>query len=471
MSAPAAVIVLNAGALPLARRIAAALPGARLHGLTGRVAGAEVSFDDVSAHLRALFAAGVPIVGLCAAGLLIRILASQLADKRIEPPVVAVAEDGGAVVPLLGGHHGGNDLARAIGAVLAVAPAITTAGDLRFDVALDAPPAGYVLANPGDAKSFAAALLAGAEVRIEGSAPWLDDSRLPFHAAGAAEIAVTPRITAGGPLRLVYHPRLLAVGVGCERGVAAEELIGLVRATLGDAGFAESAVAGVFSLDLKSDEAAVHALAESLGVPARFFPAAVLEAEAPRLANPSARVFAEVGCHGVAEGAALAAAGADSILAVVKQKSARATAAVAAAPLPFDGAAVGRPRGSLHVVGIGPGGADWLTPEAAQLIAAAKDLVGYSLYLDLLGPLARNKRRHDFALGEEVARVRAALALAAEGRSVALVSSGDPGIYAMASLVFEQLEAAEDAAWRRIAVRVAPGISALQAAAARAGAP
>ena len=91
---------------------------------------------------------GRPIVGICAAGILIRALAPLLGDKRAEPPVVAVAEDGSAVVPLLGGHHGANELARGSRRRSGVAPAVTTAGDLRFGVALDAPPPGWTLANP-----------------------------------------------------------------------------------------------------------------------------------------------------------------------------------------------------------------------------------------------------------------------------------------------------------------------------------
>ncbi|MEE2981529.1 MAG: precorrin-3B C(17)-methyltransferase, partial [Pseudomonadota bacterium] len=132
---------------------------------------------------------------------------------------------------------------------------------------------------------------------------------------------------------------------------------------------------------------------------------------------------------------------------------------------------VGRARGHLAVVGIGPGGEGWRSPEASRLVADASDLVGYGLYLDLLGPLAGGKTRHDFPLGDEEARVRVALDLAAEGRHVALVSSGDAGIYAMASLVFELLDRGGKDAWHRVEITVTPGISALQAAAARAGAP
>ena len=104
-------------------------------------------------------------------------------------------------------------------------------------------------------------------------------------------------------------------------------------------------------------------------------------------------------------------------------------------------------------------------------VAQATDLVGYTLYLDILADRAAGKTRHDFPLGKETDRVRAALELAATGRTVALVSSGDPGIYAMATLAFELLETGGRADWGRVAIQVCPGISALQAAAARSGAP
>ena len=467
MNRAVAVVVLHESAMATARRIREHLPDARIH---GRGDGADVVFESLGDHVRALFRAGAPIVGLCAAGVLIRVLAPALGDKRREPPVVAVADDGSAVVPLLGGHHGGNALARDMAAIFGVSAAITTAGDARFGVALDEPPAGWRLANPDDAKPFVAALLGGATVTLEGAAPWLTDSRLPFAATGEVEIVVTDAAVAGSATRLVFHPGRLALGVGCARGVAAAELADLVHGALNEAGLAPEAIAGVFSIDVKADEAAIHDLAAALDAPARFFDAATLEAETPRLANPSETVFREVGSHGVAEAAALAAGGPDAELVVAKRKSAMATCAVARAP-GIIGADVGRPRGTLSVVGIGPGGAAWRTPEAEAAIAASGDLVGYRLYLDLLGGLAHGKTRHDYGLGEEQARVRAALDLAAAGRRVALVCSGDAGIYALASLVYEERDHAQRADWRRVEVRVVPGISAMQAAAARAGAP
>ncbi|MEM7222004.1 MAG: precorrin-3B C(17)-methyltransferase [Pseudomonadota bacterium] len=461
-----ALVSLTPGGLETARRVAAGLPGAEMH---GRDPAAEVRFAAVAGHLQGLFRDGRPIVAFCATGIVVRILGPLLDDKGAEPPVVVVAEDGGAVVPLLGGHRGANALAERIGKILGVAPAITTASDRRFGVALDAPPHGWRLANPEDHKAFAAALLSGSSVRLEGTAPWLTESDLPWAEDGELAIKITERAETGSARELVYHPATLALGVGCERGCEAEELDALVHETLATQGLAPGALAGVYSLDLKADENAVQALAAGLEVPARFFDAATLEAEAPRLATPSEAVFREVGCHGVAEGAALAAAGPAGRLIVAKTKSRRATCAVAIAPQPIGPA--GRPRGSLAVVGIGPGDRAWRTPEAEAAVAGASDLVGYGLYLDLLGSQAEGKARHAYQLGEEEARARIALELAAEGRAVALVCSGDPGIYAMAALVFELLERGGQPAWMRPAITVVPGISALQAAAARIGAP
>jgi len=125
----------------------------------------------------------------------------------------------------------------------------------------------------------------------------------------------------------------------------------------------------------------------------------------------------------------------------------------------------------LYIIGIGPGGLEHLSPAARAAIAASAELVAYPLYLDLLGSLTDGKTRHDRPLGEEIARARLALDLAASGRPTALLSSGDAGIYAMATLVFELLDREPRPVWTAVAIQVIPGISAMQAAAARVGAP
>ncbi len=348
-------------------------------------------YDELAGLLRGLFADGRAIVGVCAAGILIRLLAPLLGDKRDEPPVVALADDGSSAVPLLGGHRGGNRLACTIAEALGGHAAITTAGDLRLGLALDAPPAGWSVRNPEAAKAVTAALLAGEAValRVEaGEAGWL--AGVQCHPAGSRQIILTDRDAAGAPGRLVLHPAVLALGVGCERGVEGEELVELALRTLAGHGLARAAVACVVSLELKADEAAVHALARHLGVPARFLPAAALEAEAPRLANPSAAVFAATGCHGVAEGAALAAVGAAGELLVAKTRSARATLAIGRAPRPLDPLRIGRPQGRLAVVGLGPGDAAWRTPEATRAARRGRGLGR----LPRLSRAARDAARH-----------------------------------------------------------------------------
>ncbi len=477
MTQSPAIVILSEAAKPMARRIAEAL-GGEVHGLARRVAdGVDAGFADTGAHLSALFLQGRPVVGVMASGALIRLLAPHLTDKMSEPPVIAVAEDGSVIVPLLGGHHGANDLAREIATIVDGVAAITTAGDLKFGVALDQPPEGWVLANPAAAKQVMADLVAGGTARLEGEAGWLSETTLPFSSDGEIVLSVSDASEEPPANGLLYRPQSLVLGIGCERGADGEEVLALAVESLAQAGLSSASVGLVASIDVKADEVAVHHVARHFGCPVRVFDAATLEAETPRLKNPSDIVFAEVGCHGVAEGAALAAAGAGGELVTEKRKSRRATCAIARAPIPFTARTLpGRARGHLMVVGIGPGSEGWRSPEVSSMVAASTDLVGYSLYLDLLGPLAKGKARHDFDLGKEEARVRHAMELAGEGKSVALVCSGDAGIYAMATLVFELLDKADgpdglrDAA-RRIEIAVSPGISALQAAAARAGAP
>ncbi|MEJ6510209.1 MAG: precorrin-3B C(17)-methyltransferase [Octadecabacter sp.] len=460
------ILALSKSGEPTAQKIAQAL-GCAVHGREGRVEKADAFFANALDHTRDLFASGTPIIGVCASGILIRGVASLLNDKTTEPPVISVSDDGGVVVPLLGGHRGANRIAKQIADALGGTAAVTTAGDVALGVALDEPPLGWRLQNPRDAKSVMAALLSGAGARVAGENP-LGVTNDPN---GTVEILDTESNLRGNATRLVYHPQRLVLGLGCARGADPEDMWDLIV----KAGITDGCVAAVATIDLKADEPAMIETARRLAVPLLLFTAAELEAEAHRLANPSDVVFAEVGCHGVSEGAALACIGKLADLTVPKIKSSTCTVAVArseAVLTTFNG----RPRGRLSVVGIGPGQAAWRTPEVSRLVADAEELVGYGLYIDLLGPLAAGKTRSDFPLGGEEARCRYALEQAALGKNVALVCSGDAGIYAMGALVFELLDRAPDQegvsdAARRVEVVCSPGVSALQGAAARAGAP
>jgi len=473
----AAVVVLGPSGAMLGRRACAVLPGACLYGPRASPLDWDEAYDRVVPLLADLFAAGRPIVGLCASGILIRALAPLVGDKRVEPPVVALAEDGSVAVPLLGGHRGANAIARVLADLAGGVAAITTAGDLRLGVALDEMPPGWHVANPLRIKPVAAALLAGVPVALveeAARADWLRAGSVPWAEAaneGGAEVIVTDRATSADHAALVFHPPVLALGIGCERGCPAAEIAGLARDTLAEAGLASGAIAAIVSVELKSDEPGIHALAQSLGVPARFFPASRLLAETPRLTRRSEAAFRATGCWGVAEGAALAAVGPEGELVLARRQSRHATCAVARARAPIDATALGRGRGRLAIIGIGPGDPAWRTPEASALIDAADDVVGYRLYLDLLGRTITGKRRHDSGIGAEAERARLALDLAAAGGSVALVSSGDPGIYGLAALVFELIDREPRRDWSAVEIVVAPGVSAMQAAASRVGAP
>ncbi|RBB33564.1 precorrin-3B C(17)-methyltransferase [Burkholderia reimsis] len=455
MTTPPAIVILGAGALDTARRIQARYPGARVHGLASRVA-ADVPFDDLGAHLRELYARGLPIVALCAAGIVIRCIAPALADKGVEPPVLAVAEDGSAVVPLLGGLTGVNVMAREIAACVGVAPAITTSGELRFGACVLNPPEGYALADLAQGKRFVSDLLAGASTRIDGAAPWLDDVALPRDAAAAHAIRVTPEAWRGTHDELVIHPRSVVVGVDAHAVHADGALAARIAASLDAQGLARLALAAIVAPAAAIGDAALEDAAHTLDVPLRF-------------------VDADVdgdGDGGVPADAADAAALLGRALRVVHTLRATTNGiACAVASHPVDPATLGRARGRLTVLGLGPGGAAWLTPAARAALADATDILGYTTYVNMAGPFRDDQRVHGTDNREEMQRARHAFELAAEGRRVAVVSSGDPGVFAMAAAVLEALDEARDPHWAAVDLRVEPGISASLATAAQAGAP
>ena len=464
------VLCLTETGLPVARRAAREVDG-ELCARAG-ICRVATEFRKIGPFLREAFGAGRPVIGICAAGILIRSLACCIGDKHQDPPVVAGSETGSSWIPLLGGHHGANALAIRLAKALGGHAAVTTAGDLRFGSALDDPPPGWSMVHGERAGSLMATLLAGGSLAVGGKdaerAEWLAD--FPRR-GGAPDVVVGMEPVPAGTLGFV--PRRAALGVGCIRGCAAETLLSLARRVLAEADVAPEAVCGVFSIDLKADEPAVVALAKFLRAPLRFFPARTLEAETPRLVNPSDAVFREVGCHGVAEAAALVGAGPRATLRVDKRKCAEATCALAIAPQPVDHPP-GLSRGRLMLVSAGPGTAMWRSPEASRMVAEADELVGYGPYIELLGPAAKQKPSRRFQLGEEETRCRHALRRAAEGRKIALICSGDAGIYAMASLVYELLDRDDGsvpASAQAVEIVVSPGVTAAAAAAARVGAP
>jgi cobalt-precorrin 5A hydrolase/precorrin-3B C17-methyltransferase len=454
-----AIIILGQNSLPIARKISAIFPGSQIYGLSDRTSNTDINFTNFGETVRELFATETPIIAICAAGIIIRTLAPMLTDKRAEPPVLAVAEDGSAVVPLLGGLHGVNDLAREIATALGVQPAITTTGDIRFRTALLSPPQGYYLANPDDAKTFISNLLAGEKVRLEGKASWLWESNLPIAPDAQLTIRVTEKAVLPTPHCLVYHPKIAAVALANLSNIQPEIAVSCVRQLLAKTNLAAASLAGIFALKDEMGNPALEVVSTYFQVPVRFFTQSELvELDSIELIeNQTAKI-------------ALTAAGANSQL-VKGDRTLALNCAIALAAEPLNASAIGISRGKLAIVGTGPGGAAWMSPEVKQILREATDWVGYKFYLDLAGTLREGQQRHDSDNREEIDRARFALDLAASGKSVAVVSSGDPGIFAMAAAVFEAIELTTKTEWEGIDIRVAPGISAMQAAAAAVGAP
>ncbi|WP_042336972.1 precorrin-3B C(17)-methyltransferase [Paraburkholderia ferrariae] len=440
LTLPPAIVILGPGALETARRVQRCYPGAQVHALQGRAEG-DIAFRELGAHLRALYASGTPVVALCAAGIVIRCVAPLLANKGAEPPVLALAEDGSAVVPLLGGLAGVNVMARTIGDALGIAPAITTSGELRFGTCLLDPPAGYALSSLDQGKRFVSDLLAGEPTRIEGTAPWLDSVDLPRDPHAPRAIRVSPRTWDGSREALVIHPRCIVAAV-CRPHAG---LADAVREALASQGYASLALAALLAPAGSMSDPAWADVAASLGVPLRFADAAGAISPATPTALLDACGFAT---HTEANGIALVVCDA-----------------------PVDPHALGRARGKLTVLGLGPGHAGLLAPAARAALDAATDIVGYATYVEMAGPLRDGQRRHATDNREELQRARHAFDLASEGRRVAVVSSGDPGVFAMAAAVLEALEASDDARWHAVELEIVPGISAALATAALAGAP
>lgn len=412
------------------------------------------------------------LVCFLATGATVRLLAPLLADKSTDPGVVCVDEAGRYAVSLLGGHGGGaNSLATEVGSTLSATPVITTATDARGIPGLDT----LGLPFEGAMATVTRAVLDGAPVTLRADTVWPLPPLPPNVTAGVAGGVPTPpapgtvrpdatllvsdRVVPLGPADVVLRPPSLVVGVGASRGVGVDEVYGLVVDVLRDAGLSALSVRELATVDAKADEPGIVGAAAELGVPVRTYPADVLASvDVP---NPSDAPLAAVGTPSVAEAAALAAAGRGGELLVPKRKSspqgrpAMATCAVVRRA----------PRGRLAVVGLGPGARDLVTPRAVAELRRASVLVGLDQYIDQIRDLLRpGTRVIESGLGREEERARTAVAEARAGHAVALIGSGDAGVYAMASPALA--EAADD-----IEVVGVPGVTAALAAAAILGAP
>jgi len=394
------------------------------------------------------------IVSHLALGATTRLIAPLLGSKRTDPGVVVLDEAGRFAIPLVGGHGGGaNDLASHIADGLGATAVITTATDALGLPALD----NLGWPSKGAIAAVTRAIIDGDPVLLRRTQPW---PLPPFPGNVHAQVDVPSGVVlvtdeqvepdVESVPTVVIHPRSLIAGMGCNRGTGVEALQALLLQTLHDAGLAFESLAAITSVDAKAEEPALQQLARRLGIPLVTYPAVVLAAQAAP--TPSATVARHMGTPSVAEASVLAHG---ARLLVEKQRNSEATCAVGRIPA----------RGRLSVVGLGPGSRDLLTPRARAAITSANVLVGYAPYVDQIRDLLRpGTLVFASGMGTEQERTGLAIAHARDGQAVALVCSGDPAIYAMASPVLEQGTDGID-------VDIVPGVTASLAVSAILGAP
>lgn len=427
-----AVSVTEAG-----RTLSARLPYPAVHGRAATVVRRQ--WDEVDAFVLFL-----------ATGAAVRIVASLIADKNLDPAVVCVDEAGRFAVALTGGHAGGaNALACEVAGLLGATPVVTTATDATGTPSLDLLPG---FAATGDVAGVTAAILNGHAPSVENELDWPLPAGLE-PGDGPHRVVVTDRAIAPAPGQAVLHPPSLVAGIGTSSAAPPCLVAELLASALTEGGLARSSLGEVATIERRRDEPAIT----DLGVPVRCFGPEQLATVA--VPTPSEAVEVAVGTPSVAEAAALLAAGPGSRLVVRKRKNAVATVALARRD---------QPAGRVVLVGLGPGDARHRTPAASAAVRSGDVVIGYGPYVDQAADLlAPHQEIVRSPIGEEVERAGRALTDASAGRRVVVVCSGDAGVYAMAPLVLELAGRLAPG----VHVEVVPGLTAAHASAAMLGAP
>ena len=448
--------------------------------------GSKSYSNSLREHLASIWTEHQAFIFCLAAGAVVRLVTPLLKNKHEDPAVVVIDSQGDYVISLCSGHQGKADLLAQLVASQLGATAIVTGASSGLSL-----PGIDILGFPygwckgtGNWTEVMAAIARQEKIQViqeTGSFLWQEHlpSEHPFvFGFGESEadspsariwISSTKRKFApqGDYPKVQWHPKVLWVGIGCERGTSRELIDTAIDETCKTYHLAAEAIAGVVSIDLKADEVGIIEVCQRRNLVFKTFAATELnQVDVP---TPSVVVEQEVGTPSVAEAAAMLIG---QNLLVSKQifKSEAQLGAVTIAIAQAETEYIGR-TGKLHLVGIGPGSLEQITPAAQTAIKEADVVIGYSLYLDLIKSLKRPGQIVEASpITQERQRAKRAIELAEWGLTVAVVSSGDCGIYGMAGLVFEELRNEE---WdgKIPQIKVFPGISALQSAASRVGAP
>ena len=437
--------------------------------------------DQLRVHLAQIWSQYRGILFVMATGAVVRLIAPLLQDKTSDPAILVMDEAGENIISLCSGHRGGGEALTRLLAQHLGGNAVVTGASASLNL-----PGIDVLGEPfswqrgqGDWTAVSRAIAHQKPVQVlqtVGSQLWQDHlpTPHPFQLTAkvdhpAAQVLITDQniVSEADIPQVVWHPRVLWVGIGCERGTPQTVIEQALQSALATENLSASAIAGLATIELKADETGILDLATAYNYPLKIYPAE--ELNQVTVPNPSSVVAQAVGTASVAEASALQAAGSSELLVskqIWKSEAGAVTLAIARSQREYIGN-----KGHLYLIGTGPGDLSQITPFARTAITKADVVIGYSLYLDLIQPLLRpGQIVESYAITEEKKRAERAIDLANWGLKVAVVSSGDIGIYGMGGLVFEEL-AHQGWDGKQPQVAVCPGITAMQAAAARVGAP
>lgn len=422
---------------------------------------------DLKTQLPELWQNHRALVFCLATGAVVRLIAPLLKHKATDPAVIVIDPEGKFVISLCGTHQqGGDKLTRLIAQLLEATPVLTGAAVNSNLPPLDTLgiPYGWRKGS-GDWTGVSAAIARGERIEVKqevGSTLWQEhlpqDHPFDFNSESPAKIYISANNRKLIATRVQWHPRVLWVGVGCEKNTSQELITQAILQVFDSSNLAKTAIAGLATINIKATEPGLVAISQEWDIPlVTFTPTELSQVTVP---NPSSLVAQTVGTPSVAEASALLAAQSDTLL-VTKQIATKVTIAIAIAQQEYTGR-----QGKLWLVGIGPGAINQMTSAAKSAIIAADVVIGYRLYLDLIESLLHpGQIVESFPITAEQKRAQRAIALAQWGLSVAVISSGDAGIYGMAGLVLEELGN------QPLEVEIFPGVSALQAAASRVGTP
>ncbi len=450
------------------------------------------------------------LIFIMASGIVVRTIAPLIKDKKTDPAVVVIDEVGKFAISLLSGHLGGaNKIAEAIADFLGGEAVVTTASDVNNMPPIDLwarennfviddwdilPQVGTRLINSGALRVYTEVEIKIPDEFLKVAEPRFGDVLITNrkdvylsrptcnYAAGEQCSTSACRVKS----QLYLRPRNLVVGIGCNSGTSEKEIEDAVKKTLEENNLSFSSIHSIATIDIKANEHGLAAFAKRHNFEINAFTPD--ELNTVQRVEKSEAAFKATGAIGVAEPAAIISSGNDKLL-VQKQKIGNVTVAIAEKRSAVSGQQSEK-KGKVYIIGTGPGSIEHITPYARNAIRKSDVIVGYDTYLDLIRELINDKEIVSTGMTQEIDRCKKAVELAIEGKTVSVISSGDPGIYAMAGLVFEIIRAIErqsgsaeypnknflpdelsHCSAAALSVEVIPGISALNACAARLGAP